>query len=295
MITVYWLWRLGVFLTGVLPRRWSRVGAKMMGNGAYYLMPARRRVAKDNFAYVLAKSPDDPEVRRVARHSFQNYARYLHDVMIYPRTSVAELEQRVSLYGTEHAERALALGKGVILVSVNFGNMDITSAVVAKQYKPMTLVAETLRPPQLMDYLIRMRSARNVHLYPYDRAPRKLIEALRRNEFVGFLLDFGVTHHLDIATVTVNFFNIPTQFPAGPAQLAFLTGAPIIVCHAHATANGHINARASEPIFVPRRSDRQHVFQETMQQVAKRLEEFIRAHPEQWYIFRPMWRNGNYD
>ncbi len=295
MIIVYWLWRLGIFLAGVLPRRWSAVGAEVMGNGAYYLMPSRRQVAKENFSYVLSKSPDDPEVRRVARRAFQNYAHYLHDVMIYPRTSVAELEQRVTIQGKEHVERALALGKGAILVSVHFGNMDITSAVVAKQYRPLTLVAETLRPPQLMNYLTRMRSARNVHLYPYDRAPRKIIEALRRNEFVGFLLDFGVTHHLDIATVTVDFFNTPTQFPAGPAQLAFLTGAPIIVCHARATANNHIQAHATDPIFVPRRSNRHQVFQETMQQVANRLENFIRAHPEQWYIFRPMWRDGNRD
>lgn len=294
MIIVYWLWRLGVFLTGVLPRRWSRAGAKVLGSGVYYLMPSRRQIAKENFSYVLSKSPNDPEVRRVARCAFQNYALYLRDVMIYPSLSPAELEKRVTLHHKELVDRALALGKGVIIVSAHYGNMDIPSAVIAKNFKPLTLVAESLRPPQLMDSLTRMRRARNVHLYPYDRAPRKIIQALKRNELTGFLLDFGVTHHFDITTVKVNFFGTPTDFPAGPAQLALLTGAPILVGYALANTDGHIDVYGTEPIIAQRNGNRQEDLQVTMQEIANRLENFIRAHPEQWYIFRPMWGNRKY-
>lgn len=294
MIIVYWLWRLGVFLTGVLPRRWSRAGAKVLGSGVYYLMPSRRQIAKENFSYVLSKSPNDPEVRRVARRAFQNYALYLRDVMIYPSLSPAELEKRVTLHQKAFVDRALALGKGVIIVSAHYGNMDIPSAVIAKNFKPLTLVAESLRPPQLMDSLTRMRRARNVHLYPYDRAPRKIIQALKRNELTGFLLDFGLTHHFDITTVKVNFFGTPTDFPAGPAQLALLTGAPILVGYALANTDGHIDVYGTEPIIAQRNGNRQEDLQVTMQEIANRLENFIRAHPEQWYIFRPMWGNRKY-
>lgn len=294
MIALYWMWRLGMFLTALTPRRLSYAAAGVMGSGAYYLMPMRRRVAKENFARVLGKSPNDPDVRRVARQAFQNFAHYLRDVMLYPSIPTAELERRITIHNPEHFERALALGKGAILVSTHFGNMDMPSAVIARQYKPLTLVAETLRPRQLMDFLTRVRGARNVRLHPYDRAPRKIIEALKRNEMTGFLLDFGVTHHFDIATVPVQFFGAQTNFPAGPAQLALLTGAPIIVGHTYVEANGHIHVYPTPPIIARRTGsgNRRADFQATMQEIASRLEQFIHAHPEQWYIFRPMW-GGN--
>lgn len=290
MIAIYWAWRIGMYLTYLLPSRWSLAVAAAAGNSAYYVMNLRRRVAKDNFSHVLGKSPNDPEVRRVARQSFQNYARYLRDVMLYPRIPISELETRIAIQGLAHFRQALAMKKGAILVSAHFGNMDMTSAVLAKRFTPITLVGESLRPPQLMDYLTRMRSERNVHLYPYNRAPRKILEALRRNEMTGFLLDFGVTHHLDITTVTVNFFGTPTPFPAGPAQLALLTGAPILVGCAYVLPDGKISVPVTDPIVAVRTGDRCHDMQVIMQEIARRFEEFIRLHPEQWYMFRPMWK-----
>jgi KDO2-lipid IV(A) lauroyltransferase len=164
--------------------------------------------------------------------------------------------------------------------------------VLAKKFRPITLVGESLRPPQLMDFLTRMRRERNVHLFPYDRAPRKILEALKRNEMTGFLLDFGVTHHLDITTVTVNFFGTPTAFPAGPAQLALLTGAPILVGCAYVMPDGKIHGQMTQPIVAERTGDRCHDMQVIMQEIACRFEDFIRLHPEQWYMFRPMWREG---
>jgi KDO2-lipid IV(A) lauroyltransferase len=290
VIVLYWLWRIGMFLSGAVPRRLSLAAAAAMGHVAYYLMPMRRAIAKDNFSHVLGKPPDDPEVRRVARMSLRNFSCYLRDVMIYPSMSMEELESRVTLHTNSHLDEALARGKGAIIVSAHFGNMDMPSAVLAKRFGPITLVSETLRPQQLMDYLTRIRGVRRVNMHPYDRAPRRMIEALKRNEIAGFLLDFGVTHHFDIHTVPVTFFGAQTNFPSGPAQLAYLTGAAIIVGHARVSPDGHIDAYTTPPILVPRGTDRQRIYQATMQEIAQRMEEFIRAFPDQWYMFRPMWQ-----
>jgi lauroyl/myristoyl acyltransferase len=204
--------------------------------------------------------------------------------------TMEELEKRVTIHVDEVLGQALAMGKGAIIVSAHFGNMDLPSAVLAKKYARISGVAETLRPQQLNDFLTRARNANNIYLFPYDIAPRKIIEALKRNEIIGFMLDFGVTHHFDITTVPVTFFGTPTNFPAGPAQLAYLTGAPIIVGHTHVAPDGHIDAYGTPPIIVKRDGNRQQVFQTTMQKIAHRMEEFIRNDPGQWYIYRPMWR-----
>ena len=290
MIVIYWLWRFGMFLSGEAPRRVSHAIAAAMGTSAYYLMPMRRAIAKDNFAHVLGKPPTDPEVRRVARLALRNYVCYLRDVMIYPSLTTAELEERVTLHTPEHFDEALALGKGAIIVSAHFGNMDMPSAILSNRFTPIALVSETLKPQELMDYLTRIRGERNVNMHPYDRAPRKIIEALKRNAMTAFLLDFGITHHFDIHTVPVIFFGTKTNFPSGPAQLSMLTGAPMIIGEAHMKEDRHIHVNTYPPLYVARTGNRQKDLQDAMQQVARRMEDFIRAYPDQWYMFRPMWR-----
>lgn len=292
MIALYWAWRLGMFLIGVMPRRLSFAVARFLGYIGYYIMGLRRDVAQENFAHVLGKPPNDPEVRRVARASFQNFVCLLRDVMLYPSLSMTELEQRITIQNPEHFEQALARGKGAIIVSAHFGNMDLPSAVLAKQFSPIALVSETLRPPQLMDYLTKIRGQHHVNMNPYDRAPRQLIAALKRNEMAAFLIDFGVTHHFDMHTVPVQLFDAETDFPTGPAQLAMLTGAAIVVGHAHIDLNGHIDVYTNPPLVLERSGDRQRDIQAAMQKIAGLMEDFIRLYPEQWYIFRPMWHDA---
>jgi lauroyl/myristoyl acyltransferase len=264
--------------------------AGWLGGLGYYVLPLRRQIARENFAQVLGKSRDDPEVRRLAHNSFRNFGRYLRDVMLYPSLSIEELSQRVTLRSPNHFADALAVGKGLIIVSAHFGNMDMAGSVIAQQFAPVTLVGETLNPQQLMDFLTRARAARNVNLFPYDSAPRKIVQALKRNEATAFLLDFGITHHFDLTTVPVTFFGMRTNFPAGPAQLALLTGAPIVVGHAVVASNEHIDVYTNPPIFATRADDRREGMRLTMQQIATKMEEFIRQQPDQWYMFRPMWR-----
>lgn len=292
MIALYWIWRLGMWGVQRVPRRVSLLVADWLGTCTYYLMPLRRRIARENFAHVLRKPPNDPTVGRVTRRAFQNFARVLRDVMLYPSMSLQDIEARLSVDHGEYLAQALAHGKGAIIVSAHFGNMDLPSAFLAQRYAPLTLVGETLRPAALMDLLTRIRRQRRVFLYSYETAPRKILHALKRNEMTAFLLDFGVTHHFDIATVPVRFFDTETNFPAGPAQLSLLTGAPIVVGHARMRADGHIEGEFTPPLFPRRSGDRHHDWQTTMQEIARRMETFIRAYPEQWYIFRPMWKEN---
>ncbi|MBI3914850.1 MAG: lysophospholipid acyltransferase family protein [Chloroflexi bacterium] len=292
MIALYWLWRLGMFLTGIVPRRVSHAAAGWLGTAGYYAMGLRRRVAQNNFSHVLRTPPSDPNVQRVARESFRNYARLLRDVMIYPSMEYAEIERRVTIKTPQPLEAALAHGKGTILVSAHYGNMDLAAAVIATRYRPVALVSETLRPPQLMDFVVQMRRQHNIYMYDYDRAPRRVLEAMRRNEYVGMLMDIGMTHQFDMTAVEIDFFGSPTRFTAGPAQIALLTGAAIIVGVGYVDQNARVSVELAEPIYARPSGNRKRDLQVVMQQVGRQLEQFIRVKPEQWYMFRPMWDNG---
>jgi KDO2-lipid IV(A) lauroyltransferase len=289
MIAAYYLWRFASWLVAMLPLGFADLIARAGGTSGYYIWFSRRRVARENFSRVLGKPANDPAVGRVARSSFVNMTRYLLEVMRYPSVSVEKIEERVVIHETDEFRRAMTAGTPVIMVSAHFGNMDYASAVATKRYGRFTMAAETIHPVQLFQYLARVRAERGVDLIPYDEAPRKILQALKRKEWIGFLIDFGVNNQKDIATTEVTFFGAPTRFPASPAILAQRTGAPLVVVHTYVDRDKRIISQIEAPVYVPRSLSRELAAQTAMQQVAQHMETFIREHPEQWYVFRAMW------
>ncbi len=289
MSITYLLWRFGSWLVTVVPSKLADMIAGGSGTTVYYVWGARRKIARENFAHVLGKPVNDPAVGRVARKSFANFCRYIVEVMRYPKVPQDVLEKRVIIHETDAFRRAMTGNTPVIIISAHFGNIDYASAVATRRYKPFTLAAESMKPVQLFRYLAGVRAERGVNLVPYDQAPRKILEALTRKEWVGFLIDFGVNNQKDITNTEVMFFGAPTRFPASPAILAQRTGAPILVVHTYVEQDKHIQSMIADPIYVPKELSREQAAQVTMQAVAHNMEQFIREHPDQWYVYRAMW------
>lgn len=274
---------------GALPPSLAQKIARGLGVSAYYVWFTRRRVARENFARVLNRPWSDPAVGRVARSSFSNYTLYLLNMLRYQDATPDEFRRRVRFDVAPEANAVMRQARPALIVSAHFGNMDYAAPAAVERYRPVTFAAETIKPVELFEYLARLRSQHGVHLIPYDRAPRKIIEALKRNEFVGFMLDFGINEHKDINTVPVTFFGETTSFPSTPAILAQRYNAPLLVTFVHDGAGEDICFTIDPPLFVSNELPRAEAYQDAMQRVARAFEKAILKHPEQWYVFRPMW------
>jgi lauroyl/myristoyl acyltransferase len=273
------------FLVGLIPARVGYAGAWLFGTIAYYLLPNRRRVMSANFAPVIGRSPHDPEVQRLGKLSFRNFARYLYDFLAMPHRSIDQIDQIVALHLDDHFHQARALGKGMIFVSAHFGNMDYTAIAVAKHTCPLTVVADPIKPKQLMDQLVKYRGQKGLNMVYLAKAPRAILTALKHNEAVGFLVDVGCRRE---GGIPVTFFGRRTMFPTGPALLALRTGAPVVV--GYTVVNGaHMDAYSYPPIFATKTGDKDADARRCSQMIASHFEDFLRRHPEQWYIYRQMW------
>jgi KDO2-lipid IV(A) lauroyltransferase len=114
----------------------------------------------------------------------------------------------------------------------------------------------------------------------------RMLRALRRRRMVGLVADVGIKNS---GGVRVAFFGRDTYFPAGPARLSRLSGAPIVFGCAIRTKKGTYDIVIGAPIL-PRQSVDERADMESMtQQVVDQLESLIRRHPDQWYMFRDMW------
>jgi KDO2-lipid IV(A) lauroyltransferase len=283
----YWGWLVGARIAQRLPARPLYAIAVILGEIGYVAWTAKRQIAKRNFAIVLGRPWTDPEVARIARRSFRNFAKYIVEIMRFPRLDVADFERLVNVEGWEHLRGALAHGKGVIFVSIHFGNFELGGARISDEI-PLNVIADELENQRLMDLLVGNRAHKNITLLSPDGAAKKVLGALRRNEMVGLMMDLGPRAQA-FDTVDADFFGTPTAFPAVAASLARVSGAPIVVSACVRRTDNTFTGIALPPIFVGRTKQAADDVQHATQAIARGLEGFVRRWPDQWYIFRPMW------
>ena len=283
----YWGWRIGAGLAQRLPARPLYAFAVALGEIGYVAWTAKRRIAKHNFSIVLGRPSTDREVAQVARRSFRNFAKYVVEIMRFPRLTVADFERLVTIEGWEHLRGALALGKGVIFVSIHFGNFELGGARIADEI-PLNVIADELENQRLMDLLVANRAHKNVRLLPPEGAVRQVLKALRRNEMVGLMMDLG-PRAKELDNVEVMFFGVRTAFPTIAANLARVSGAPIVVAAVTRERDNTFRGVALPPIFVERTKQAAHDIEHTTQTIVRGLEQLVRGDPDQWYMFRPMW------
>jgi KDO2-lipid IV(A) lauroyltransferase len=287
--SAFWGWRIGALLAQRLPSWISYPAAVIGGEIAYVFWIRRRRIAKENFAIVLDRPSDHRDVARVARRSFRNFAKYLVEIMRFPRLDVKDFERLVAVDARSwsYFRAARDHGRGLIFVSMHFGNFELGGARIADEM-PLNVIADTMENQRLMDLLIQNRAHKNVKLLPPEGAVRQVLQALRRNEMVGLMMDLGPRAH-ELDHVDLPFFGEPTAFPTIAANLARVSGAPIVVAAVTREPDNTFRGVALPPIFVERTKQAAHDIERTTQAIVHGLEQLVRGDPDQWYIFRPMW------
>jgi Kdo2-lipid IVA lauroyltransferase/acyltransferase len=278
----------GIFLAGKLPTRFGYWLSRRGGDLGFVVLRARRRITAENFAQATRTHRGDSRIQTMVRESFRNYAIYLYETLRLGHQTTQQVIDRVTLHDEMYLAQAMEAGKGVIFVSAHLGNMELAAIAMANRIAPMTVAGTELKPREVMQQLIKQRAEKGLNMSVYASAARDVIMALRRNETVGFLVDLGVRWN-GKGTVLVDFFGAPAPFPAGLAQLALRTGAPIVPGYAIARADERIDAYIMPPIFLKPSGDRARDAADGMQRVARAMEIFIRENLDQWYMYRPMW------
>lgn len=286
---MFWMWRVGAALVQHLPTRLVYAGAVIGGEITYLGWTTKREIAKHNLAIVLGRAQTDIEVARVARKSFRNFAKYLTEIMRFPKIHPADLERMVVIdpQSFGHLRAAREHGKGLIFVSVHFGNFELGGARIAQEI-PLTVVADELENQRLMDFLVANREHKNVNILPPAGSARLVLAALKRNEMVGFMMDLG-PRTMQLDNVQAEFFGRRTAFPTIAAALARVSGAPIVVAAVKREHDNSFRGVALPPIFVQRTKVAAQDLERATQAVVHLLEGLVRPDPDQWYIFRPMW------
>ena len=272
-------YRAGGRLLAVVPPGLRHAAAAPGGAAWFWLSARQRRAALDNYAAVLGRERDDPEVGRLARRAFQNYGRMLIDFLVLPALSRDEVLARMHVDGLEHLDGAIDGGRGVILAVPHMGSWDMSAAYTAALGYPMLAVADRF-PGSLNDAVIATRTRLGIKVVTLGRAAvRAISDQLRAKGVVALLCDLEQG-----PGVSVRFFGRRAIVPGGPAALALKTGAPVLPAYQYFSTRNRYHGHVDPPLAIAPTETKESL----MQRVVDRFQDFIRAHPDQWFAFRPM-------
>jgi lauroyl/myristoyl acyltransferase len=234
---------------------------------------------------VLGLHPRDPQVRRFALKSIRNYCKYLIEFIDLPNLdSSQEVVSSMKITGVQHLQESLQGGKGVILASAHFGTIEVGGLRLA-DFTDFHAVYDSFRPEYLDRLIQRKRREKGINLVAVGNV-REMIRVLRAGGLLCLLFDKPVAA---VKGVPVRFFGRETAVPGGPAALAMKTGAVILPVFMYREPDSTFACAVYPPLQWNASGDRDADMQGIMQKLMDILESVVRARPDQWYMFRPMW------
>ncbi|MFI5040249.1 MAG: phosphatidylinositol mannoside acyltransferase [Acidimicrobiales bacterium] len=281
----YHAYRAGSALAQALPGPVASGAAQVAAVVAGRLGRRRRAMITRHLERIHGPSLRSRALELEVDRAFASYGRYWMESFRLPSRAPYEFEAAMCYEGIGNLEAARAEGRGVLMAMPHLGAWDWGGAWLTSSGFPLTVVAESLEPPELSDWFAELRHRMGMTVIPLDRhAGAAVIAALRRGEVLGLLSDRDLTGD----GVEVEFFGEPTRLPAGPATLALRTGAPLLVCCVLFEGDHH-RGIVLPPLDTSRHGSLREDVTRITQDVAHRLEGLIRRAPEQWHVFQPNW------
>lgn len=289
--TLEWL---AVCLLGFVVRRLgddaaARMG-RILGRAAFRILRRRRRVALRNLeaAYPGAPSGFSPGERRaLARRTFEHFACVVVEILRFPILDKERCASRVELVGLEHMRAALAEGKGAVFCAGHFGNWELAALALGYAGFPMTMLTRPLDNPRLERLLARYRTASGNRLLYKHASLRHLMRDLRDGRAVTVVID---QHFGDANAVVVNFMGRPAATTPTVALLSLKTGAPVVMAFPLALGGGRYRVVCEPSPAATLTGDRAHDAAALTEAMTRRLEHYVRKHPEQWLWMHERWR-----
>jgi KDO2-lipid IV(A) lauroyltransferase len=253
---------------------------------AYHLLRRERRKTLANLALAYGEEKNAAERARIARGVFVNLGRNLMELALYSRLTEQNMHQLVSMEGKEIVDRALAGGKGALVITGHIGNWELIPTYFLAIGYTGGVVARRIYYEKYERLLFRLRKSRGFRVFYRDESPKEVLRTLRNNEVVGILADQDV-RKLD--GVFVDFFGIPAYTPTAPVLIAMKSGAPLLPSRIVREGRRH-RILIDEPLPLRVTGDRQADLVYNTQLWSMSIERYIREHPDQWVWMHRRWR-----
>jgi len=238
-MATYRMWRIAAVIVPRIPLALARPLFALIGALAWVFAGETRRRAERNLRHVPALAANAARLQEAVRGVFVTSALNYLDFLRGRHLSEHEITSGWTVEHEDLFDEALAEGRGVVLISAHFGNMEFGASRLAHRLEnryPFVVPVERMRPQRLFDLFRELRNHHNMRVVPGDsrESLRELTETVKGG---GILLIVGDRHILG-SGAPVDFFGETSTFATAPMALALRTGAPIICAFSWRTGPG---------------------------------------------------------
>ncbi|MBI2437575.1 MAG: lysophospholipid acyltransferase family protein [Lentisphaerae bacterium] len=226
------------------------------------------------------------ETRAVANGMYRHLGTLLIEALRAGQIDPAILAGEVDFSGFEKIMQILMEGRGLLVLTAHVGNFELLAMLAAFKGAPVTVIIKELKPRWLNTWWVATRAKFGVKMLPARHSYRYCREVLKANGILGFILDQNMKRNRGIF---VDYFGRAACTSPGLALLSAQCGAPVLPVFMLRESDGRHRLHVLDPLKPPAGADSAAIRQAT-QAYTTIIEQFVRAHPEQWIWLHRRWR-----
>ena len=277
----------GLKTLGLLPRPAARFVGATFAAAAYTVRAPLRRAAMFNLRLAF---PDwtDAQRRRAIRGMVRQIGWMAGEFSQFPKYTRERIESIVVVDGFENFDAVRRRGKGVLFLTGHMSAWELAPFAQALYGYPLHFLVRPIAN-QRVDALINGYRCRAGN-QPIDknRSARAILKVLGEGGTVGVLAD----HNTDIEeSVFVDFFGVSASTTSGLARLALRTDAAVVPGFlSWDAARRKYRLRFEPAVELARTGDEDADVIENTARFTRVIEDFVRAHPDQWLWVHRRWK-----
>lgn len=277
----------GMKLAQTLPEGGGYRLARLFASAVCRFKPALYHVVRNNLRQVLGPEAGEERLDATTYSLFVHAGRANYDFFRLIGRSAEEIARVVSFSpaALDRLREALADKRGALLLGTHMGNFNLAIPALYGQVGAPIQVLSVAQPNEGFTLLNRQRIKWGLEVTPIS--PQALRQAIRRLQDGGAVLtafDFPIREN----STLIPFFGRPAYFPLGPARLARLTNAVVLMGSCRYDPERGYVVRA-DSIELERTDDRQQDVLNNSRRMARVLERYVAENPDQWLMFYPFW------
>ncbi|MBP6740898.1 MAG: lauroyl acyltransferase [Leptospiraceae bacterium] len=246
-----------------------------------------RRIAYDNISYAFPNLNEKEKLSLVKRH-FDHLGRLLAGTLYASRLNQEWMDKYLS-YEPEFLKIEQDTNKegiGVVLVSGHLGTWEILVQFMGLRMKGAGIYKK-IRNPFVDKWVKSLRENNGILLVTTDESSR-VMKLLKDGYWIGF----GSDQNAGKAGIFVNFFNRPASTYQGPALMAYLTGAKLLLYSVVCGEDGKVIVRVKDMGVIDKKKfpSRDMAVRHYTEMWTRLLEEEVKLFPEQYFWVHRRWR-----
>jgi Kdo2-lipid IVA lauroyltransferase/acyltransferase len=278
---------LGIKSLGLLPRSVARFVGATFASAAYIVRTPLRRAAMFNLHLAY---PDWSEKKRkqAIRGMIRQIGWMAGEFSQFPKYTRENIERVVIVDGFENFDAGRRRGKGVLFLTGHMSAWELSSFAHALYGYPLYFLVRPISNRRVDTLINDYRCLSGNQPIDKNKSARAILKVLGDGGTVGILSD----HNTSLEEgVFVDFFGIPACTTSGLARIALRTDAAVVPGFLSWDESRRKYRLRFEPVVeLARTGDEEADVRENTQRFTGVIEQFIRAHPDQWLWVHKRWK-----